>query len=403
MSTPLKSLQSSGTASRRLQGIISQFHTSNTRKMSSSDVPKIAILDDYLNVSKPHFAHLPSSKCSITTFTDTLPPYGHPKTSAADKEALVNRLKPFTVLCTMRERTPFPKALFERLPNLKLMLVTGTQFNTFNMSVAKEHGIIVAAAKGTGRSGRPKAASSKRKAAGAAHTVQHTWALILALARNVSFDDRTMKEGGWQTAMTAGLAGKTLAVLGLGRLGAATAKVGFQSWGMKIICWSSSLNQEKADEMAQKLGLPVTDEDGDKTFKYVSKDELFKQADVLSVHYQLSERSVGIVGKKELEQMKKTAYLINTSRGPLVDEDALIEALGKGTIKGAALDVYDIEPVPKDSPLRSPKWGTEGRAHLLTTPHMGYVEEGNINNWYEEQAENLERWLDGKELLNRMF
>lgn len=371
--------------------------------MSSSEVPKVAILDDYLNVSKPHFSHIPRSKCSITTFTDTLPLYGHPKTSAADREALVNRLKPFTVLCTMRERTPFPKALFEQLPNLKLMLVTGTQFNTFDMSVAKEYGIIVAAAKGTGRSDRPKTTPSKRKAAGATHTVQHAWALILALARNVSFDDRVMKEGGWQTGLTVGLAGKTLGILGLGRLGAATAKVGFQSWGMKIICWSSSLNQEKADETAKKLGLPVTDEDGDKTFKYVSKEELFKEADVLSVHYQLSERSKGIVGKKELEMMKKTAYLVNTSRGPLVDEDALIEALEKATIKGAAVDVYDIEPVPKDSPLRSPKWGTGGRAQFVTTPHMGYVEQDNINNWYEEQAENLERWLDGKELLNRMF
>lgn len=403
MSISLKSLQSSGTASKRIQGILSQLHSNTTRNMSSSEVPKVAILDDYLNVSKPHFAHIPPSKCSITTFTDTLPPYGHPKTTAAEREALVNRLKPFTVLCTMRERTPFPKALFEALPNLKLMLVTGTQFNTFDMSVAKDHGIIVAAAIGKGRSDRPKPAPSKRKAAGAAHTVQHTWALILALVRNVSFDDRAMKEGGWQTAMTVGLSGKTLGVLGLGRLGAATAKVGFQSWGMKIVCWSSSLNQEKADEMARKLGLPVTDEDGEKTFRYVSKDELFKQADIVSVHYQLSERSVGIVGKKELGEMKKTAYLVNTSRGPLVDEDALVEALEKGSIKGAAVDVYDVEPVPKDSPLRSPKWGTEGRSQLLTTPHMGYVEEDNINNWYAEQAENLDRWLDGKELLNRMF
>jgi phosphoglycerate dehydrogenase-like enzyme len=374
--------------------------------MSSSAAPKVAILDDYLNVSKTHFADIPPDKCSITTFTDTLPPYGHPKTTPAEKEELVNRLKPFTVLCTMRERTQFPKELFEALPNLKVMLVTGTQFNSFDMSVAKQRGIIVAAATGKGRSDRPKPASSvsaKRKAAGAAHTVQHTWALILSLARNVSFDDRSVKEGGWQSGMATGLAGKTLGVVGLGRLGAATAKVGFQSWGMKIICWSSSLTQEKADEMVQKLGLPLTDEDGDKTFKVVDKDELFRHADVVSVHYQLSERSVGIVGRKEIGLMKKTAYLVNTSRGPLVDEDALVRALEQGIIKGAALDVFDIEPLPKDSPLRSSKWGTGGRGQLLTTPHMGYVEEENINAWYAEQAENLERWLDGKELLNRLF
>ena len=163
---------------------------------------------------------------------------------------MVNRLKPFTVLCTMREPTPFPKFLFEQLPNLKLLIVTGTQFNTFDMSVAKEHGIVVAAASDKGRSDRPREATSKRKAAGAIHTVQHMWALILALARNVSQDDHLMKQGGWQTGLATSLVGKTLGILGLGRLGAATAKVGFQSWEMKIICWSSTLNQEKADQMA---------------------------------------------------------------------------------------------------------------------------------------------------------
>jgi len=371
--------------------------------MASTEIPKVAVLDDYLNTSKPHFAHIPETKCSITTFTDSLPPYNHPNTSPAEKEALVNRLKPFTVLCTMRERTPFPKALFEQLPNLKLLIATGTEFNTFDMSVAKEHGIIVAAASHKGRSCLPKETTSKRKAASAPHTVQHTWALILALAGNVSHDDHVMKQGGWQTGMATGLAGKTLGILGLGRLGGATAKVGFQSWGMKIICWSSTLNQEKADQMVAELGLPVRDEDGDNTFQYVSKDELFKNADVVSVHYQLSDRSRGIVGKKELEQMKKSAYLVNTSRGALVDEDALIEALEKAAIKGAAVDVYGIEPVPKDSPFRSSKWGTNGHAHLLTTPHMGYVEEEIMNKWYAEQAEILERWLDSKEVMSRLF
>jgi len=403
MSSALNSFRTSGNASRRIQSILSQLHKARARNMSSSEVPKVAILDDYLGVSKPHFAHIPPSKCSITTFTDTLPPYGHPKTTAAQNDALVARLQPFHVLCTMRERTAFPRALFERLPNLRLLLVTGTQFNTFDMSVAAEHGVAVAAASGRPRAGVPPAGSATRKAAGAVHTVQHTWALVLALARNVSADDRSIKAGGWQTGMTTGLAGKTLGLVGLGRLGARTGKVGFESWGMKIICWSSSLTQEKADQMAREMGLPVTDEDGDKTFRVVSKEELFREADVVSVHYQLSERSVGIVGKKELGLMKKTAFIVNTSRGPLVDEDALVDALERGVIKGAAVDVYDIEPLPKDSPLRSSKWGTEGRGQLLTTPHMGYVEDETINNWYAEEAENLERWLDGKELLNRMY
>src|ERR1700753_979377 len=162
--------------------------------MSSSRIPKVAVLDDYLKVSERHFANISADRCSITIFTDTLPPYGHLKTSAVDNEALVNRLAPYDVLITMRERTQFPKALFEQLPNLKVMLVTGAMFNTFDMSVAKDYGVKVAAAMGRGRPDRPKAVPSKRASAGAAQTVQHTWALILALARNVSVDDRTIKQ-----------------------------------------------------------------------------------------------------------------------------------------------------------------------------------------------------------------
>jgi len=360
-------------------------------------------LDDYLSLSTPHFSQIPTSKAHITTFTDSLSPYPHPSTTNAQRDALAARLKPFTVLCTMRERTPFPDELFQRLPNLKLLLCTGTQFNTFDIKAAKEQGITIATVHGCGRSDRPKTQplSKTNITKGAAHpTTQHTWAMILALARNVSADDRAMRQGGWQTGCAMGLTGKVLGIVGLGRLGVAVARIGVLAWGMRIICWSENLTQAKADSMAQSVRLSTKGEDGGKIFKSVEKEELFKDSDVLSLHYQLSERSKGIVGEKELGLMKKSALLINTSRGPLIDEVALLKAVGRGQIRGVALDTFEIEPLPADSLWRSPKWGTEGTSHVLTTPHMGYMDEENMNNFYAEQAEQLERWLDGKELLN---
>jgi phosphoglycerate dehydrogenase-like enzyme len=160
---------------------------------------------------------------------------------------------------------------------------------------------------------------------------------------------------------------------------------------MRIICWSENLTQEKADSMAQSVRLSTEGEERGKMFKRVEKEELFKDSDILSLHYQLSERSKGIVGVKELGLMKKSALLVNTSRGPLIDEVALLKAVGRGQIRGVALDIFEIEPLPADSPWRLPKWGTEGTSHVLTTPHMGYMDEENMNNFYAEQAEQLER------------
>lgn len=303
----------------------------------------------------------------------------------------------------MRERTPFPAELFQRLPNLKLLLCTGTQFNTFDMKAAKKQGITIATVLGCGRSDRPKTQplSKTNITKGGTHpTTQHTWAMILALARNVSADDRAMRQGGWQTGCAMGLTGKTLGIVGLGRLGTAVARIGVLAWDMRIICWSENLTQEKADRMAQSVGLSTEVEDGEKTFKCIEKEELFKGSDVVSLHYQLSERSKGIVGEKELGLMKKSALLVNISRGPLIDEIALLKAVERGEIRGVALDTFEIEPLPAESPWRSPKWGTEGTSHVLTTPHMGYMDEENMNNFYAEQAEQLERWLDGRELLN---
>jgi phosphoglycerate dehydrogenase-like enzyme len=368
----------------------------NTARALQSPI-RVAVLDDYLSLSKSHFAEVP--KVELTTFTDALPTWTHPLTTSAEKEELVSRLQEFSVIASMRERTPFPGELLRALPNLKLLLVTGSQFQMFDLDTAKDMGIAVATSPGKGRTDRPHKPPTTRdiKKGGAHSTTQHTWALILALARNVALDDRTIKSGGWQTDLATGLLGKTLGVVGLGRLGAAAARIGNLAWGMKIICWSENLTQEKADKAAEEAGLPIG------TFQCVSKSTLFKEADVVSMHYVLSPRSVGIIDRASFFSMKPSALFVNTSRAGLLDEEALHDLLMQKKIKGAALDVFDREPLPIDSMWRRPDWGIDGTSsHLLTTPHMGYVEEEIMNAWYSEQAENLERWVEGKELLNRI-
>jgi phosphoglycerate dehydrogenase-like enzyme len=201
-----------------------------------------------------------------------------------------------------------------------------------------------------------------------------------------------------------GLTGLTLGVVGLGRLGAAVARIGHLAWGMRVVCWSENLTQEKADQMAAEVGLaPNEGIQGDKTFRVVSKEELFRSADLVSIHYVLSDRSRGIVGAKELQLMKRSSLLVNASRGPLIDQAGLVDALEHGNIRGAALDVFEIEPLPLSSPWRRDNyWGQAGRSYLLTTPHMGYVDEGLMNAWSAETAENVERWLEGNEVLHRL-
>jgi lactate dehydrogenase-like 2-hydroxyacid dehydrogenase len=361
----------------------------------------LAIIDDYLNTSAPHFAHLPASKVSITTFNNTVVP-----SNESEEARLIERLKPFEAISTMRERTAFTNSLLRSLPNLKLLLATGTQFETFDLATAKELGIQVVAAPGLGRQDRlgtdPPRPDIKK---GAGHpTTQHTWALIMALARNVAADDAVIKSGeGWQTGLATGLTGLTLGVVGLGRLGAAVARIGHLAWGMKVVCWSENLTQEKADRMAADVGLPVDTEGGAKILQAVGKEALFRTVDVVSLHYVLGQRSRGIVGKAELELMKGSALLVNASRGPLIDNTALLDVLERGAIRGATLDVFDTEPLPTESPWRrSNYWGRNGRSRLLTTPHMGYVDEGLMNAWYAETAANVERWIDGKEVLHRI-
>ena len=387
----------------------SQFKTSTTHArlgalsraiMSSSQSPvKLAILDDYLGIASPHFQNV--ANVEKVVFKDTLPAWSHPKTTDTDRKKILERLSSFTILSSMRERTPFPGDLLRQLPNLKLLLCTGTQFSTFDLSAAKEQGIEVATA-----TGKRKGRSDIRK--GGMHpTTQHAWAMILALARNIAADDRVVKEGGWQTGLAAGLPGQTLGVVGLGRLGASVAKIAVQAWGMQAICWSENLTQDKADKTAEGVGLPISQPSVDgkteeKTFRVVSKADLFANADVVTIHYVLSERSRHTVGEKELASMKDSAMLVNTSRGPLVDEDALLRVLEKGAIRGAAVDVFDIEPLPRDSPWRTQQWGEHGRSQVLLTPHMGYVEEDVMHAWYAETAENVERWVRGEELLDQL-
>ncbi|KAM6519048.1 Hypothetical protein NCS54_00994800 [Fusarium falciforme] len=371
-----------------------------TRGASQQRTPSLAIIDDYLNTSAPHFANIPPSQLRITTFNDTIVPLND-----AEEARLVERLRTFNLISAVRERTAFPGSLLRQLPNLKLLLATGTQFEMFDLAAAKEMGITVVAAPGLGRTDQTGPVRPNIKKGGVHPTTQHTWALILALARNVAADDAALKAGtGWQSGLATGLPGLTLGVVGLGRLGAAVARVAHLAWGMRVVCWSENLTQQKADQMAVSVGLPIDGGiEGSKTFQAVSKEDLFRSADVVSMHYVLSNRSRNTIGAEELQHMKPSALLINTSRGPLIDQEALLNTLERGGIRGAALDVFDIEPLPLTSPWRRANyWGRDGRSALLTTPHMGYVDEALMNTWYAETAENVERWVQGQDLLHRL-
>ncbi|CAG7952900.1 unnamed protein product [Penicillium olsonii] len=338
---------------------------------------KFAILDDYQGIAPAYFAHL-ESRVEISSFPETLNPR-----IPAQRDALVQRLLPFDVILAMRERTPFSAETIAALPNLKLLLTTGTRNLALDLEAFTQANVAVA-----GTEGRPPGVNS---------TVQHTWALILGLARNLARDDAAVKRGAWQGSLGVNLSGKTLGLLGLGKLGSQVGNIAHLAFGMKVLAWSTNLTQAKADEQAQAQGLPAG------TFVVAaSKQDFFQQADIVSIHSVLSERSRGIVSTAELESMRSSAFLINTSRGPLIDEKALLEALNAGSIRGAALDVFEPEPLPLDSPWRTTPWGQDGRSEVLLTPHMGYGEEDLLRGWYRETAENLERWLTGKELLRKM-
>jgi len=273
-----------------------------------------------------------------------------------DADAVVTRLLPFDIVCVMRERTPLPRSIIERLPNLKLISSTGPVNASIDVATAAERGVAVSH---TGYRSAP--------------TIELTWALILASARNIVAESNSVRSGGWQTSVGMDLQGKTLGVLGLGRIGSAVARIG-RDFGMNLVAWSQNMTSESAQAAGAVL---------------VSKDQLFEQADILTIHLVLSGRTRGLVGAAELARMKPTARLINTSRGPIVDDHALIGALRNKQIAGAAIDVFETEPLPASHPLRT-------LGNMLATPHIGYVSQGLYRIFYEDTVSNIRNWLDSQ-------
>jgi phosphoglycerate dehydrogenase-like enzyme len=285
----------------------------------------------------------------------------------------------------MRERTPFPNELIERLPHLKLILSNGRHNKAIDMNACHARGIPV-----TGSDAKMATVS----------TLEHIITMILAVCRDIAHNDAAVKSGKWQTSMVTGVTGKTLGVVGLGRLGSSVARIMSTAFDMKIICWSSNLTQSAADEQAKAQGLPVERPDGEKTFEYVSREELFSTADVVTLHLLLSDRTRGLIAKEDLSKMKPSSFFVNTSRGPLVVEEDLLKTLKAGKIRGAAFDVFNVEPLPADSEWRDASWGTEGKSQVTLTPHIAYVEETVMNEFYEHQVAELERWSRGEALKN---
>ena len=308
----------------------------------------IAILDDYQNValSMADWSGLQKHH-RIVAFNDRLP----------DVEAVARALAEFEIVGVMRERTPFQRALFEKLPKLKLLVTTGKRNASIDLEAAKAHGVTVCNTGGAGRA-----------------TAELTVGLMIALARHFREEFHTMRPGGgWQTTLGIDLEGRTLGLLGLGNLGAKVGRIG-AAMGMKVIAWSQNLTPEQAKERGAER---------------VEKDELFRRSDVVSIHLVLSPRSRGLVGGRELALMKPTALLINTSRGPIVDEAALLAALKEKRIAGFGGDTYDVEPLPGDHPLRA-----EPRA--LLTPHLGYVTEETYRDFFGGMVQVIEAWLTGE-------
>ena len=273
----------------------------------------------------------------------------------ADEDALARRLAGFEIVCAMRERTPFPRSLFEKLPRLELLLTSGMRNLSIDGAAARDHGVTVC---GTPSVGTP--------------TAELAWGLILALARSIPQEDRATRAGGWQHTLGVGLEGRTLGVIGLGRLGARVARIG-KAFGMEVVAWSENLTEERCRE----IGVGLAD-----------KQTLLGTADVVTIHLLLSARTRGLLGAADLASMKPDAFLVNTSRGPIVDEAALIDALQRRAIAGAGLDVFDIEPLPADHPLRRLE-------NTVITPHLGYVSLDNYRCYFPAMVEDIRTWLAG--------
>ena len=308
---------------------------------------KVAILDDYQGVAEQlvDWSKFEDS-CEIKVFNQPF----------ENEDNAIENLKNFEALIIMRERTPMTKKLMDGCPKLRFIATSGMRNLGIDLEYAKSKGIIVSGSEGNKNP-----------------TAELTWALILGLARNIKQESENMYQGYWQTTIGFELKGKTLGIMGLGTLGSMVAKVG-KAFGMEIIAWSENLKIAEAE----KHGVMA-----------VTKEELFEKSDFLTIHYLLSDRSRNLVKYEDISKMKKTAFIINTSRGPIINEDDLIKALQDEIIAGAGLDVYAIEPLPENHKLRF-------LPNVLLTPHIGYVTLDNYTKWYNQMAENLQAFLDGQ-------
>ena len=312
---------------------------------------KCAILDDYQGIARS-LADWEKLNIETLFFSDHF----------FDEASLIDAIKDCEIVVAMRERTLFDRALLEKLTNLKLLVTTARRNPSIDILAAESLGIAVC---GTDAKTYP--------------TAELTWVLILALVRHVAFEDAQMRvKENWQMKVGVDIYGKTLGLLGLGTIGVRVARVAL-AFDMKVIAWSNNLTRERCEE---------------NHVEYVSKDELIARSDILSIHTQLSKRTEGLIGYNEFAKMKPTAYLINTSRAFIVNEEALLDALDRKLIAGAGIDVYEAEPLPFDHPLRS-------RSNTVLTPHIGYVSEDNYRMWFTQIVENIDSWLAGK-VIRRM-
>jgi phosphoglycerate dehydrogenase-like enzyme len=317
---------------------------------------RLSILDDYQGVALAMADWSSVRRHGIEIAVERFP--------FVDEDAAVRALADSEIVAAMRERTAFPKSLVDRLPKLKLLITTGMRNAAFDMAALKDRGVTVC---GTG------GPANVPGGGGNEDTAELAWGLILGAMRRIAEDDASMRHGGWQTRVGHRVAGKTLGLLGLGRLGSAVARVGL-AFNMKAIAWSQNLTEERA--AAQGV-------------ERVDKDELFRRADILSVHLVLSPRSRGLVGAGEIALMKPSAVIVNTSRGPICDTAAILAALEAGRLAYAGFDVYDKEPLPIDDPLRRAR-------NVILTPHIGYVTDENYRSSYPQIVEDITAFLDGR-------
>lgn len=310
---------------------------------------RCAVIEDFQSAATTVADWSPvTADVDVVTFADHL----------GSVEEVADALAEFDIVVTLRERVPFPAEVFARLPRLRLLVASGMRNSVIDFAAAERHGVTVC---GTASSSTPP--------------VELTWALLLGLARSIVPEANGLRENGpWQSTLGADLHGRTLGLLGLGRIGGRVAEVG-RAFGMEVVAWSQNLTEERTREVGTALA--------------ASKEELLEAADFVSVHLALSERTRGLVGAAELALMRPTAYLVNTSRAAIVDQDALLAALHAGTIAGAGIDVFDVEPLPSGHPMRT-------APRLLATPHLGYVSRANYATYYGQAVENIRAFLDGE-------